>query len=340
MGNTLQEKFQKALEDVTGLGDKLEPVNESIDIVNAELAGKCTDKQKASKLKRLAGLRDKKEKLQVRLDKKVMETKELERKIKLQKALSERAMLDEEITSLQLASFVSEGGDLDESSARDFVTSARKVQRGQDALAVLREPLDEAKNFLRGFVAANTTGWLDNTDPYKRYRFTRAGKIMVILQDGVNYEITLSELLKISTVEHLIELGLLKVDNVKLVAEIEKGKFMISDHKIRQIRPMTIEEWENIRERNLKAPTVVVREEDAVGDEKVVVIKPELLALPVDKLPEMTQLNMHHVNRLVENGIQIIGQLKGMSVVDLIDIAGIGRVRAGEIIDEVTNKLG
>ena len=200
---------------------------------------------------------------------------------------------------------------------------------------MLKEPVETAKEWLRAFVGKNPTGWLDDPDVFKRYRFTRVGKLRVILQDSVSYLLEMTKAAKLFGLQQLFDLGILKVDNAKLLEAIENGllKFIDSGEIV------TYEDWETMRERKVNKAAVVVKEEDAVGDEHVIVIKPDLMSTPVDRLRELTSLTGHHIKPLAEAGITIVGQLRGWSLVDLIDIKNIGRKRGQEILAAVTGSL-
>ncbi len=339
MAQSLKQKVDELAGKLKELVDAIEAKYSELEEAKNALVDGMPDKKRESAEKKIAKLTEQHKKLVETHAKKNREFLDLERKLRLQELLSEQAKLNVKIRDIQLEALSDAEKDIGEDSLRNFVAKARVVQRAQDALSVLKEPLDEAREFLREFVMAHPSGLIADPNPYKRYRFTRYGKIMVILQDGVTYEIPLKQLLELVSLQYLKDLNLLQVDFVAMVELIKAGKFMITDKNTHEVRAMKLEEWEAMRERRLKSPSVVVREEDAVGDEKVVVFDPRLISLPIDRLPEFTKLTGHHLHPLKTIGLQIVAELKGMSVLDLIDIPGIGQKRATEIIDEITKNL-
>jgi len=346
-----------------------------LDTVNAKLNGYETEKkQKIQELEQLLGDDDNTVALTKAQQKKVTSLRkriarlegwiaanerkkaEVEWQIGLQDALAAEAesrdIVRQRIRKLGDTDEVSSQDGLSEDDATRFLVMARRFMAYDAASKALGGPIADVKEALREFVRNNLTGWLDNPNVFKRYLFTRQGKVLVILQDVVQYCMAFTDVLNKLGLRQLIDLGLLKIDFTRLVRRVDEGVVHVLEHEVdgvmqqlhelnyQQGRLMTIEDWEAWRERDLRALKVVAREDDAVGDEKVVVVKPELANTPVERLPEMTILTGHHVNPLKAAGIHLAGQLKGWSLVNLRDIDGIGSSRGEQIIAEVTRVLG
>jgi len=210
-----------------------------------------------------------------------------------------------------------------------IVARVRMVLSLGETRLVLTKELKEAEEFLRRLVSSNPHGWTFNKDPLKRYKFVRIGRLTIVLQDSPSYDIKFHQLVEWIGLDLAIEYA--KVDVSALVKSINAGE--VEDLLDAQA---TEEDWLTRRTRTVGNPSVKIKEDDALGCARVMVLNPALLGLTLDELEDATALTGAEINPLKAHGLSRVAEIRGFSGDQLQAIPGIGSVRAKKLIEEVT----
>lgn len=340
MADTIREKcqeasakLQKSCDDKTA---KQTELRQALQDVQQAAPGK-----KEAAQKKVDKINEQLKKLEDTIPLLVAKVKDLDRQARKQEALMKRDAINAELGTIADEEMAQQTSELPENLRLEFVRRAREHMRLSESIRLIKGPDDADKEWLRDCVMAHPSGWLQHEEVNKQYRFGRVGDILVILQDVVEYSWAFTDAVAKLGLQHLIELNVLKVDHTKLLKLVGEGKVKVrADEEHREGRPMTYEDWEQWRARKVNAPKVDVREDASVGKEPVVVIRVDFMTFAVEKLPEWTALKGNEINPLLAANFTVVSQLRGMSMVDLMDIRGIGEIRARKIMSEITTILG
>lgn len=315
--STTAEKIGELTAEISALEEKARQLNEELLLAKPEKQEALARRLKKT-IDRLQAKTSEKELLEIQLAREEIALKAME--------LTRR---EETLAEKQLK----EG---DRKTLQRIIDAAHTVMNLGATRLIIAKQEREFVEFLRRVVAKNPTGWTVHEDPAKRYKFFCVGRLSIVLQDSPSYDITLEDLVAWIGYD-LAHRLYVRVDTAKLVKDIEAGRVFLPnpDFALDDIA-VTMEDWYARRKRTVGEPKVVIKEDDTVGREKVLVVRPELLSLPIDELANLTDLTGHELNPLREAGIQVIGQIRGFSGEQLLSIPGIGRIRAAKIMDAIS----
>lgn len=309
-------------EQIESMKAEIEELEGKRDKKKAEFDAATTELQRAKYHVQLG-------KLVAKIADKVAALKSLQIKLQLEEiALQREALADREQTLLDQQVLVG-----DKKTLQRIIDAAHTVLNLGATRLIIAKQEREFVSFLRRVVVHNPTGWTSHEDPAKRYKFFRTSRLVIVLQDSPSYDITFEDLvywLGMATARQFAT-----VDTTKLANTIEMGT-VLARGADGDIHIATMEEWYQKRTRSVGEPKVKVMEEDVVGREQVLIVKPELLSMPIDELANLTDLTGHELNPLRAEGVQKIGQIRGFSGDQLMSITGIGRVRAMKIMDAIS----
>lgn len=309
---TTEEKLEQAkteLEEFKNLLAKKE----------AELQAATTDKKKEQCKTQINAAKEKIQKQEFQI-----------RKLGLQLKKEKLVALDEEIQGDEERLMVEALGIGDKKLLQQIIDAAHQVINLRETRLIIARQEKQFEEFLRRIAASHPTGWTFHQDVNKRYNFLRIGRLVIVLQDSPSYSISFDKLVEwIGLTEAL---RFVKVDTTALVKKIEDGQMKDTKGNL-----IAMEEWEEKRARSTGQQKVVIKEEDPLGREEVLIVKPELLGEPIENLKNLTDLTGHELNPLISAGIQKVAQIRGLSGEQIMSIPGIGSIRAKKIIDEISN---
>ena len=219
----------------------------------------------------------------------------------------------------------------DSKTLKALVVAAEKIVNYKAGRKEFNSQIGALEDYLRLIVGENPTGWTADKDINKRYKYLRAGRFLIKLEDSPTYSIELTDLVNWLGTE--MAMKFVKVDVSALVKAIENPELETLNVAGETI---TFDDWLAKRQRTVGKPKVKIVEVDAPGSKSVLVVHNELLGATIESLLESTALTGNEINPLLFAGITLVAQLRGLSGEVLTSIMGIGPVRAARIINEVT----